>query len=159
VALGLACFAVTIAADPTAVRRAHAQDVPTARAPESPPVTAPLAGAVTAFLPFVAGSLMVAQDGHPGRQRDGITLMTMGFAAAPWVAHSQGRWRHALLFGLATMATSAGTLLAMTARDPFDPTIGNHNRLAFGFFFSASFFLAAGGIADSFIAGAGPTDP
>jgi hypothetical protein len=110
-------------------------------------------------LPFVVGSLMVAQDGNPGRQRDGITLMTLGFAAAPWVAHGQGRWRHALAFGLASLATSAGTLLAMGARDPFDPTIGNRNRLAFGFFLSASFLLAAGGIADSFIVGPGPTAP
>jgi len=142
-----------------AERSACAEELPEAPATEAPPPFAPLAGALTAFLPFVAGSLMVAQDGNPGRQRDGITLMTMGFAAAPWVAHSQGRWRHALAFGLASLATSTGTLLAMTAHDPFDRTIGNHNRLAFGFFLSASFFLAAGGIADSFIAGRGPSEP
>ena len=45
-------------------------------------------------LPFVAGSLMVAEDDNPARQRDGVRLMTYGFAAAPWISHAiAGRWK------------------------------------------------------------------
>ena len=155
----MACLAATIGVDLASGRDACAQQGSDAPPADSRALTAPLAGVVTAMLPFVAGSLMVAQDGAPARQRDGVRLMTFGFAAAPWISHSvAGRWKRALVFGLASAVVSTGTLLAMEARDPFDPTVGNRQRLAFGFFLTTSFFLAAAGIADSFIVGPDPRD-
>ena len=155
----MVCLLAVGAVDLSWCGAARAQG-PTEAAPDDArALVAPLGGIVTLALPFIAGSLMVAQDDNPARQRDGVRLMTYGFAAAPWISHAiAGRWKRALVFGLASAAASTGTLLAMEARDPFDPTIGNHKRLAFGFFLTASFFLAAGGVADSFIVGPDPRD-
>jgi hypothetical protein len=155
----MACLVALMGGDLAGCRDAGAQEGSDASPADARSLTAPLAGVVTAALPFVAGSLMVAQDGAPARQRDGVRLMTFGFAAAPWISHAvAGRWKRALVFGLASAVVSTGTLLAMEARDPFDPTVGNRQRLPFGFFLTASFFLAAGGIADSFIVGPDPRD-
>lgn len=133
---------------------------PRARAEEADPppdgraVIAPVAGALTLFVPLVVGGAMMAQDDNRALQRDAVRVMVAGFAAAPIVSHAvAGRWRRALVFGLVSVATSAATLVAMSERDPFDPTIGNHKRLAFGFLFTASFFAGAGGVLDSFLVG------
>ena len=124
---------------------------------DSRAVTAPLAGALTAFVPLVVGGALIAQDDNRALQRDAVRVMVAGFAAAPIVSHAvAGRWRRALVFGLASVATSAATLVAMSARDPFDPTHSNHQRLAFGFLFTASFFVGAGGVVDSFVVGPAP---
>ena len=155
----MVCLLAVGAVDLSWGRTACAQEPTEVPPDDARALVAPLAGVVTLALPFIAGSLMVAQDDNPARQRDGVRLMTYGFAAAPWISHAiAGRWKRALVFGLASAAASTGTLLAMEARDPFDPTIGNHKRLAFGFFLTASFFLAAGGVADSFIVGPDPRD-
>jgi hypothetical protein len=141
-------------------RRAAAEEVADAPPPDARAVAAGLAGIATAVLPFIAGSMMVTRDDSPSQQRDGIRLMTYGFAASPWISPAiAGRWKRARVFGLASAAVSTGTLLAMEARDPFDPALSNHKRLAFGFLLTASFFLAAGSIADSFIVGPDPREP
>ena len=130
----------------------------TAEAPsDGRALAAPLAGALTAFVPLVVGSALVAQDDNRALQRDGIRVMVAGFAAAPIVSQViAGRWRRALVYGLASVATSAATLVAMSVRDPFDPTLKNRQRLAFGFLFTASFFIGAGGVVDSFVVGPAP---
>ncbi|HEX2661118.1 MAG TPA: hypothetical protein VHU40_22715 [Polyangia bacterium] len=157
--MGFLCLCAVAAVELSRCRVACAQEVADAPPEDGRELAAPLAGVATAVLPFIAGSLMVAQDDNPARQRDGVRLMTYGFAAAPWVSHAvAGRWKRALVFGLASVAASTATLLAMEARDPFDPAIGNRKRLAFGFLFTASFFLAAGGVADSFVVGPDPRD-
>ncbi len=131
-----------------------------AEATETRAVAAPLAGALTAFVPLVVGSVLVSHDSNRALQRDGIAVIVAGFAAAPWVSHGiAGRWRRALVFGLAAAAASAGTLIAMSAQDPFDPSIGNHKRLPFGFMLTASFFLGAGGVVDSFVVGPASRGP
>jgi hypothetical protein len=122
--------------------------------PDGRAAVAPLAGALTALVPLMVGSVLVAHDDNRALQRDGIAVMLAGFAAAPWVSHGvAGRWRRALAFGLASVAVSAATLAVMTARDPFDPTISNHKRLPFGFLLTASFFVGAAGVVDSFVVG------
>jgi hypothetical protein len=133
----------------TAAPDARAED------PASPaPAWGPLAGALTATVPLMVGSVLVAQDGRGDRQRAGIYVMTTGFAAAPWVAHGvSGRWRRALGFGLVSAATSAGTIAAMSARDPFDPALANRKRLPFGLLLTSAFFAATVGIIDSFVSG------
>lgn len=123
-------------------------------------LVAPVAGALTLFVPLVIGGVLVSHDSDRPLQRDGIAIMVAGFAAAPWVSHGlAGRWRRALAFGVSAAAASAATLVAMSARDPFDPTIGNHKRLPFGFLLTASFFLGAGGVVDSFVVGPSPRGP
>jgi hypothetical protein len=145
------CLSLLVA--PFQARADEAAEVP----PDGRALAAPLAGALTAFVPLVIGSALIAQDDNRALQRDAVRIMVAGFAAAPIVSHAvAGRWRRALVFGLASVATSAATLVAMSARDPFDPSIGNHKRLAFGFLFTASFFVGAGGVVDSFVVGPAP---
>jgi len=152
-ALGTACCLGALLAAPLRVRAEEAVEA----APDSRAVAAPLAGALTLFVPLVIGGALIAQDDDRALQRDAVRVMVAGFAAAPIVSHAvAGRWRRALVFGLASVATSAATLVAMSARDPFDPSIGNHKRLAFGFLFTASFFVGAGGVVDSFVVGPAP---
>ena len=122
--------------------------------PDEPRPVGAVAGSLTALLPLIAGSLLVAQDDRPGRQRAGICIITAGFAAAPWVAHGvDRRWKRAVGFGLASLATSAATLASMAARDPFDPQLPNRQRLPFGILLTSAFFAATVGVIDSFING------
>ena len=128
--------------------------VSTAPAPEGPRAAGAIAGSLTALVPFVAGSLLLSDDDRPGRQHAGVYVMAAGFAAAPWVAElTNRRWKRALGFGLASLATSAATLVAMEERDPFDPTLPNRKRLPFGVLLTSAFFAAAAGVIDSFVAG------
>ena len=125
--------------------------------PDSRAAAAPVAGALTLFIPLVVGGALIAQDDNRALQRDAIRVMVAGCAATPIVSPTvAGRWRRALVFGLVSVATSAATLVAMSQRDPFDPSIGNHKRLTFGFLFTASFFAGAGGVVDSFVVGPAP---
>ena len=59
--------------------------------------------------------------------------MAAGFAAAPWVSHGlQRRWRRAAVFGGISLATSAATLAAMEAKDPFYAPYASRQRVPFG---------------------------
>lgn len=140
--------------------RAHAEEPADAHpdpAPEGRSLAAPVAGALTLLVPLAVGGALIAHDSDRALQRDAIRVMVAGFAAAPLVSHAvAGRWRRALVFGLMSVATSAATLIAMSERDPFDPTLKNRQRLAFGFLFTASFFAGAGGVVDSFVVGPAP---
>jgi hypothetical protein len=123
-------------------------------------LVAPVAGALTAFLPMVVGSVLVAQDDKPGLQRAGVTTILAGFAAGPWVAHAlAGKWGRAAAFGAASLAASTATWIVMEARDPFDRQLGNRKRLPFGVLFTAAFFFGAAGIADGFLVGPSPRTP
>jgi hypothetical protein len=118
----------------------------------------PVAGSLTALVPLMVGSVFVAQDDRRDRQREGIYIITAGFAAAPWVAHGvDRRWKRAAVFGLVSLATSAGTLAMMEARDPFDPDLANRRRLPFGLLLTSAFFAATVGVIDSFVVRA-PSD-
>jgi len=154
---GLCCLSTLAAALMVSPAGARAEESGTAPAPEGRAAAAPIAGALTLFVPLLVGGALIAQDDNRALQRDAVRVMVAGFAAAPIVSHAvAGRWRRALVFGLMSVATSAATLVAMSARDPFDPTIGNRKRLAFGFLFTASFFAGAGGVVDSFVVGPAP---
>jgi hypothetical protein len=121
---------------------------------------APLAGAFTAFLPLVVGSLLLAQDDRPGLQRAGVTTIVAGFAVAPWVAHvGSGRWGRVAAFGAASLAASAATWIVMQANDPFDPNLGNHKRIPFGVLFTSAFFFGALGVADGFLVAPSRREP
>ncbi|HVR62391.1 MAG TPA: hypothetical protein VMU50_10855 [Polyangia bacterium] len=123
-------------------------------AAESPRATGAVAGSLTVLLPFMAGSLLLADDDRPGRQHAGVYVMAAGFAAAPWVAEvANRRWKRAVGFGLLSLATSAATVIAMEERDPFDPTLPNRKRLPFGVLLTSAFFAAAAGVIDSFVTG------
>jgi len=155
-AVAAACLGAVLALSLLAPARARAEE---AAAPPSDgrAAAAPVAGALTLFVPLVVGGALIAQDDNHALQRDAVRVMVAGFAAAPIVSRAvAGRWRRALVFGLASVATSVATLVAMSERDPFDPTIGNHKRLAFGFLFTASVFAGAGGVVDSFVVGPAP---
>ena len=131
----------------TSAGRARAEDPAS-----SAPAWGPLAGALTATVPLIVGSVLVAQDDRRDLQRAGIYVMTTGFAAAPWVAHgASGRWKRALAFGLVSAATSAATVAAMSLRDPFDPMLANRKRLPFGMLLTSAFFAATVGIIDSLV--------
>jgi hypothetical protein len=131
------------------------------KGPSASALMAPLAGAVTAFLPLVVGSLLVAQDDNPRVQRAGVTTILAGFAAGPWVGHagSHHKWGRAAAFGAASLAASAATWVVMEARDPFDPHLGNHKRVPFGVLFTAAFFFGAIGVADGFLVGPTEREP
>jgi hypothetical protein len=148
----LTSAAVVIA---TSAGRARAED---AGAPA--PAWGPLAGMLTATVPLIVGSVLVAHDDRRDLQRAGIYVMTTGFAAAPWVAHGAGgRWRRAVGFGLVSAASSAATVAVMSWRDPFDPMLANRKRLPFGLLLTSSFFAATVGIIDSFVATAPGREP
>lgn len=130
------------------------------KGPSASALMAPLAGAVTAFLPLVVGSLLVAQDDNPALQRAGVTTILAGFAAGPWVGHAGShKWGRAAAFGAASLAASAATWVVMEARDPFDPHLGNHKRLPFGVLFTAAFCFGALGVADGFLVGPTEREP
>lgn len=141
--MGAAAWMVLTAARPAAADDSIGDD--------QPPPVAPIAGALTALLPLAVGGALWSQDDQPARQRLGTELILAGFAAAPWIAHlGSGHPRRAVLFGLTSLTTSAATFVAMEARDPFDPTLSDHQRLAFGTLFTASLFAAAIGVIDAF---------
>ena len=108
-------------------------------------------GVLTAFVPFVVGcGLWSSNDGK--LENVGTYVMAAGFAAAPWVSHGlQRRWKRAAVFGGVSVATSAATLIAMEAKDPFYAPYANHQRVAFGVFLTSAMFAAALGVFDSFL--------
>jgi hypothetical protein len=128
--------------------------------PPPPGGAGPLvAGALTAFVPFAVGCAMWS-SGSDGLEKAGTTVMAAGFAAAPWVSHGlQGRWKRAAVFGSVSVATSAATLIAMEAKDPFYAPYANHQRVAFGVFLTSALFAAALGVFDSFLIAPERTPP
>jgi hypothetical protein len=126
------------------------EPVPPAGAPSG---AAPLvAGALTAFVPFVIGcGLWSSNSGTV--EKAGSVVMASGFAAAPWVSHGmQRRWKRAAIFGSISAASSAAMLIAMQAKDPFYAPYANRQRLAFGVFLTSAMFAAAVGVFDSVLA-------
>src|SRR5579863_9372157 len=101
----------------------------------APSGAAPLvAGALTAFVPFVVGCGLWSSNGG-SVEKAGTIVMASGFAAAPWVSHGlQRRWKRAAIFGSIAAANSAALLIAMEAKDPFYAPYANRQRLAFGVF-------------------------
>ena len=151
----LAAMLLLTAAIVAPSRRARADEPPA-----SAPAWGPLAGALTATVPLMVGSVLMARDDRRDLQRAGIYVMTTGFAAAPWVAHgASGRWKRAAAFGLVSAASSAATVAVMSLRDPFDPMLANRKRLPFGFLLTSSFFAATAGIIDSFVSGPPDREP
>jgi hypothetical protein len=126
---------------------------PLAPAPaRAPGGAAPLvAGTLTAFVPFVVGCGLWS-TGRIDLERAGTMVMATGFAAAPWVSHGlQRNWKRAAIFGSISAATSAATLIAMEAKDPFVAMYANRQRVAFGVFLTSAMFAAAVGVFDSFL--------
>jgi hypothetical protein len=123
--------------------------------PPPPParhVLAPVAGALTAAVPFAVGCALWANNGHVQRQEAGTIVMTTGFALAPVVSHGlAGRWRRAAVFGVISGATSAATLGYMAYKDPFEPGYRNIERVPFGFLLTGALFASAIGVVDSFL--------
>jgi hypothetical protein len=126
---------------------------PLAPAPARAPggATPIVAGTLTAFVPFVVGCALWS-TGKIDLERAGTTVMVTGFAAAPWVSHGlQRRWKRAAIFGSVSAATSAATLIAMEAKDPFVAMYANRQRVAFGVFLTSAMAAAAVGVFDSFL--------
>jgi hypothetical protein len=112
----------------------------------------PLAGALTAGAPFVAGCVLWAQNDHIELQKAGTFIMLSGFALAPWVSHgAQGRWRRAAVFGAVSTATAAATAIYMEYKDPFQPGYRNIERVPFGMLLTSALFASAVGVVDSFL--------
>jgi hypothetical protein len=125
-----------------------------APAPETKADPAPIAGALTAFVPFVVGSAMWAADENRQLQNIGTYVMATGFAAAPWVAQGlHGRWKRAAAYGSISAAMSAATLIAMEVKDPFVDEVKNRERVPFGVLLTAAMFAGAIGVIDSFVVG------
>jgi hypothetical protein len=162
----------TPAAPPVVVPPAVVVPLPTIVAPppdalvavaSQPPTRAssgvgpPLAGVVTAVVPFIVGCTLWASSTRPELERAGTYVMATGFAAAPWVSHGlQGRWKRAAVFGGASVATSTATLIAMNAKDPFNPDFVNRQRVAFGVLLTSAMFASVVGVVDSFLTSEGP---
>jgi hypothetical protein len=142
--------------------RAAADPVtPVVVAPPSPApardVTGPLAGALTAFVPFTIGCALWAQDRNVAAQNAGTIVMASGFALAPWVAHGiNRRWKRAAIYGALSVATSAATIGYMQYKDPFEPGYRNVDRVPFGMLLTSALFASAIGVIDSFVSGPAP---
>jgi hypothetical protein len=120
----------------------------------------PVAGALTALVPFAAGSLLIADDGRPDRQRLGTYILAAGLATAPWVAHvGAGRPRRALVFGLTSLGLSAALVASMQWRDPYDVTIANHDRAPFSIILGTTVLAAVLGVVDGFLLAPGNGEP
>jgi hypothetical protein len=127
--------------------------------PDARGVVAPLAGTLTMLVPFAVGCGLWSSGGSLASQKAGTYVMASGFALAPIVSHGvAGRWRRAAVFGATSVATSGATLVAMNARDPFNPEYLNRQRVAFGVLLTSAMFAAAIGVLDSFIVGPTPRD-
>jgi hypothetical protein len=157
VAVGVAlASALAIGAGP-----AHAHDPekdPDAESAPVEPVTQfwPMAGALTAVGTLAVGGAFIAQDTEPRLQMIGTSIALLGFAAAPFVAHTRsGRCERALIFGLTSVATSLTTLAIMQVSEPYDPKTLNHDRIPFGIAFTTAFFAAAAGVIDGFLVAPG----
>jgi hypothetical protein len=120
--------------------------------PPAPGGAAPLvAGTLTALVPFVVGCALWSTQ-EIDLERAGTWVMASGFAAAPWVSHGlQRRWKRAAVFGSVSVATSAATMIAMEAKDPFVSKYANRQRVAFGVFLTSAMFAAAVGVFASFL--------
>jgi hypothetical protein len=115
-------------------------------------IVGPVAGAAMLLLPFLAGSMLFAQDDKLASQHLGVDFMALGFAAGPWVAHaSVGRPRRTLAFGLAALTLSAAAVTFMELREPFGPASRNEDRVVFGILFTSALVTAAAGIIDGFL--------
>jgi hypothetical protein len=115
-------------------------------------VGAPLAGALTAVVPFVAGCALWSSGTRPNLEKAGTYVMVTGFAAAPWVSHGlQRRWRRAAVFGTLATATAAATIVAMDVKDPFNPLYVNRQRVPFGMLLTSAMFASIIGVFDSFL--------
>jgi hypothetical protein len=111
-----------------------------------------VAGVLTAFVPFVVGCALWSNSDRGDLENAGTYVMAAGFAAAPWVSHGlQRRWKRATVFGSVSAATSAATLIAMEAKDPFYAPYANKQRVAFGVFLTLAMFSSAVGVLDSFL--------
>lgn len=110
-----------------------------------------VAGVLTAFVPFVVGCALWSNSDRGDLENAGSYVMAAGFAAAPWVSHGlQRRWKRAAVFGSVSAATSAATLIAMEAKDPFYAPYANRQRVAFGMLLTSAMFASAIGLLDSF---------
>lgn len=128
--------------------------VPAPPPPEKKGDFAPVAGALTAFVPFVVGAAMWSADSNRELSNVGTYIMASGFAAAPWVAHGlHGRWKRAAAYGSISAALSAATLIAMEVKDPFIPEVKNRDRVPFGVLLTTAMFAGALGVIDSFVVG------
>lgn len=123
-------------------------------APAPRPDFAPVAGALTAIVPFFVGGALFAADHDRTLQNVGTYVMCAGFAAAPWIANGlHGRWKRAAAYGSVSAALSAATLIAMEIKDPFINEYKNRERVPFGVLLSSAMFAAAIGVIDSFVVG------
>jgi hypothetical protein len=162
---GAAALVCVVALTLAGVSRAGAADPPTAQRDgrdnrdqrDNRTVLGPVLGALTVLVPLAIGGSLWAHDGSPDLQRAGTYVMLAGFTITPWVAHGNiDRWGRALGFGLTTLALSAGTALETRVRDPFDPSIANHDRLPFTLLLTTAMFVAVGSLVDSVIVGPAP---
>lgn len=132
----------------------HAGDGPNAASPppEAAPVGAALAGALTALVPLAVGGALLTEGDRPDRQRAGTYVVLGGLAAAPWVAQGgSGRWKRALVYGLGSLALSAGAAVTMHSSDVFDPAIRNRQRIPFVLLLTSAFFTAAASVVDALV--------
>jgi hypothetical protein len=136
---------------------AHADDVGTAEAPREPIAPLwPMAGALTAVGSLAIGGALIAQDDDPTYQKIGTAIALVGFAAAPFVAHTRsGRCERALIFGLTSVATSVATMAIMQVTNPYEDKTLNHDRIPFGIALTSAFFAAAAGVIDGFLGAPG----
>lgn len=120
-----------------------AADLPPPAAPELPPEDPPALGVAmgtaTAIVPLVVGGALMANDRSPHLQEAGMIMTVSGFALAPWIAHGvEGSWTRAAIYGGATTALSAATVVAMEASDAFNQHTGNRARIPMKIFLASS---------------------
>jgi hypothetical protein len=138
-------------------RPAHAHEPEAAGASVEPIAPFwPMAGALTAVGTLAVGGALIAQDNDPRYQMIGTSIALLGFAAAPFVAHTRsGRCERALIFGLTSVAASLTTLVIMQVTDPYNDKTLNQDRIPFGLSFTTAFFIAAAGVIDGFLVAPG----
>ncbi len=112
----------------------------------------PMVGSLAAVGTLTVGGSLMAQDNHPNQQMIGATIVALGFATAPWIAHARsGRCNRALLFGLSTVVTSLAMVTTMAVTDPYDPKTPNAERVPYAIALTTAFTVAAAGIIDGFL--------
>jgi hypothetical protein len=120
---------------------------------DSPPLGAAI-GAGIEVASLLAGGVFFSHDTDPTAQKRGLYLAAGGLALAPIVSHAvDRRWRRAVAFGLASLATTAAAVVDAEEQRVFDPSpaLENRRRTPFVVLLTVALFVSTAGVVDSFL--------
>jgi hypothetical protein len=128
-----------------------------AAAEEEPPVAGSMAaGIALAMVPLAVGSTLIANSPNESVQNAGLFTLMGGLALAPILSHAiAGEWKRAVVFAALPVAGTVAMAVLVSQVPNVIADLGvAETRVPFAASLIAAVFGSAGGLADSFLAGA-----